>query len=109
MNRGIQKTPVLSANEDALSIASGMSISRRQWFLTTAGTIMVINSVLLGVLTGLAIRAVFDPPLLWIVVGGLFVFGVTLAAHFVYQDRQWSSVRKQIPVIFPSDQEKSKS
>jgi len=94
---------ILSANDDSGSTLRGVRAYRWQWFLTTAGTIMVINSVLLGGLVALAARAFFDPPLLCLVLGGLITFGVSLTLHYVYQDRKWSGAMKRMPVAFPSD------
>jgi hypothetical protein len=97
----------LSASDDTASAVRQPVISRRQWFLTTAGTIMVINSLLLGVFTGLALRAFFDLPPVWLITGGLATFAVCLALHFIYQDRQWSAAAKRMPPVFPRDPSQS--
>lgn len=102
-----KKYYIMSANDDSISPLGGARVSRWQWFLTTAGTIMVINSVLLGVFTALASRALIDPPLGWLVFGGLLTFGVSLTLHYVYQDKHWSDAAKRMPSTFPSGLEKS--
>lgn len=102
---------ILSANDDATGVMGNMSVRPGRWqvFLTTAGTILVINSILLGVLTGLVMRAFTDAPLLWIMLGGLFIFGLSLAAHYAYQVKQWSIAVKQGSTIFPSDTDRQQA
>jgi len=92
---------ILSASDDTGGAADHVKISRWQWFITTAGTIMVINSLLVGVFTGLGLRAITVLPLVWLILSGLLSFAVSLALHFIYQDRQWSAALKRMPPAFP--------
>lgn len=100
---------MLATNDDSINELGDTTFSKWQWFLTTAGTIMVINSVLLGVFTGLALWVFFALPVLWIVLGGVLVFGVCLTIHYRYQDNKWTVAATRMPAQFPKDSDKQKT
>lgn len=104
-----EKYFVMSTHDDGQGVMSNMAAKGRGWwqlFLTTAGTVMVINSVLLGVFAGLVLRTFFELQLLWIVLAGLLVFGVSLAAHYLYQVKQFSIAAEFGSALYPTAPEK---
>ena len=74
-----------------------------QSFLTLAGIIAVINSILAGVFLGLLVSQLFALSLLlcFILGGGLFL--VILVAQLRYQYTQWRDTIGQLKVLFPKD------
>lgn len=94
-----------STSDDMTSVVRGMSVAPGRWqmFLTTAGMIGVINSMLLGVLAGLAANR-FGVVQWASIVAGIVVFAVSVFLHQRYQGRRWDATQKQIPVLFPNDQ-----
>ena len=74
-----------------------------QSFLTLAGILAVINSILAGVFTSLLVSRLFAFSLLLSVTAGGGVFVVILVAHLRYQFTQWRSSIGQLKVLFPQD------
>lgn len=86
--------------EDTLT-QEAMHTSWWQVFLSTAGMIAVINSVLAGSFAGL-LFALFTLPL-WACIGaGCAAFLLSLAIHQRYQWGQWMRQERNLPVFFPS-------
>jgi hypothetical protein len=78
-----------------------MQTSWWQVFLSVAGMIAVINSVLAGGFVGLLL-ATFTLPL-WITTSaGVVTFLVSVGLHQRYQWRQWMRLGRNLPVLFPS-------
>ena len=78
-----------------------MHYSWRQVFLTTAGMIAVINSVLAGSFVGLLFSAFTFP--LWVSTSaGVVTFLLSVALLQRYQWRQWMHLGRNLPVLFPS-------
>jgi hypothetical protein len=73
-----------------------MSFSWRQVFLTTAGMIAVINSVLAGSFVGLFL-ATFTLPLWACTSAGVIAFLVSIGIHQRNQWRQWMRVKRLFP------------
>lgn len=72
-----------------------------QVFMTTAGMIAVINSVLAGSFVGLLLAAFTLP--LWIATSaGVVTFLLSLTIHLRYQWSQWMRQASTMPVMFPS-------
>ncbi|MBC8161618.1 MAG: hypothetical protein H7Z42_10410 [Roseiflexaceae bacterium] len=95
---------LLSTNDDAASIIRTMGVTSGRWqmFLTTAGTIGVINSTLVGVLVGLVCSRLGLTVLLCAGAGiAAFIAGIVL--HLRYQTAQWQAVDVRLPVLFPAD------
>lgn len=82
--------------------ASGMRSSPWQPFLSTAGMIEVINSVLVGVLAALLAALLGDRRLAVAVPVGLVVFGLGLAAHHRVMLVAWERDEAAMPVRFPT-------
>ena len=93
---------LMPTTDDAASVIRGMGVTPGRWqmFLTTAGTIGVINSVLIGVLVGLTASR-FINSLVLAVITGMIAFVIGVALHQRYQGRQWQAADAQMPVIFP--------
>jgi hypothetical protein len=78
-----------------------MQTSWWQVFLSMAGMIAVINSVLAGSFVGLLLAAFALP--LWVTTSaGVVTFLVSVGLHQRYQWRQWTRLGRNLPVLFPS-------
>ena len=78
-----------------------MQTSWWQVFLSMAGMIAVINSVLAGSFVGLLLAAFALP--LWVTTSaGVVTFLVSVGLHQRYQWRQWMRLGRNLPVLFPS-------
>ncbi len=74
----------------------GIHPSWWQVFLTTAGMIAAINSVLVGVFVGLLLSALFTFPLLACTSAGVLTFLVSFGIHQRYQWGQWSRLEQDL-------------
>ncbi len=74
----------------------GIHPSWWQVFLTTAGMIAAINSVLVGVFVGLLLSALFTFPLLACTSAGVVTFLVSFGIHQRYQWGQWSRLEQDL-------------
>lgn len=94
---------LMSSNDDGPSVIRSMGVTPGRWqmFLTTAGMIGVINSVLVGVLVGLT-SSRFGIVMLVSVGLGVVAFVASVALHQRYQARQWDAIETRIPVLFPT-------
>ena len=72
-----------------------------QSFLTMAGMVGMINSVLSGSFAGLLL-VVFAFPLWLCTSAGGIVFLASVALHQLYQQGQWRRLERNLPVHFPS-------
>jgi len=78
-----------------------MQTSWWQVFLSMAGMIAVINSVLAGSFVGLLLAAFTLP--LWVTTSaGVVTFLVSVGLHQRYQWKQWMRLARNLPVLFPS-------
>jgi hypothetical protein len=74
-----------------------------QSFLTVAGAIAMVNSVILGAFAGLLVRA-FIVELLALSVGvGIAVFVVSVLLHRRHQIARWHQIEQRLPTLFPSE------
>lgn len=96
-----------STHDDVAGALYDMGIvpSNSEWqhFVTNAGTVAVINSVLAGVFAGMFSK--FATPLsLYASAGlGIVVFAVSVAMHRRYQTNKYVEFEKQLAIRFPSD------
>jgi hypothetical protein len=81
----VQPTP--TDDLAALLREEGYHPSRWRTLLSIPGAISVVNAVLLGATSGLAVAAMTDDNLSWATVAGLATLVVTVAAHQRYQRR----------------------
>lgn len=95
---------ILSSHDDSsLPIETLGARHRARWqvFLSMAGMIAMINSVLVGSFVGLGLSA-FSLPLAVTASIGSLIFLVSVALHQRYQWRQWRQLERHLPVLFPS-------
>ncbi len=69
-------------------------------FLSMAGMMAMINSVLAGSFVGLLLAA-FSLPLVITTCAGVVAFLLSVGLHQRYQWRQWLRLRRHLPVLFP--------
>ncbi len=82
----------------------GIHPSWWQVFLTTAGMIAAINSVLVGVFVGLLLAALFTFPLLVCTSAGVVTFLVSFGLQQRYQWGQWRRLEQHLATLFPSQE-----
>jgi hypothetical protein len=94
---------ILSTHDDQEGTLGQEAMQTSWWqvFLSMAGMIAVINSVLAGSFVGLLLAAFALP--LWVTTSaGVVTFLVSVGLHQRYQWRQWMRLGRDLPVLFPS-------
>ncbi len=94
---------ILSTHDDQEGTLGQEAMQTSWWqvFLSMAGMIAVINSVLAGSFVGLLLAAFTLP--LWVTTSaGVVTFLVSVGLHQRYQWRQWMRLGRNLPVLFPS-------
>jgi len=94
---------ILSAYDDGAETLRHESMipSWLQTFLTMAGMVAMINSVLVGSFVGVLLVPFSSP--LWVSTSaGVMAFIASVAIHQVYQQGQWTRMDRNLPVLFPS-------
>ncbi|SRR5579884_251956 len=94
---------ILSAHDDGEETLhqEAMHASWFQGFLTMAGMIAIINSVLAGSFGGVLLVTFVLP--LWVcATGGVIVFLASVVLHQRYQHMQWIRLEQTLPVHFPA-------
>jgi hypothetical protein len=96
---------VLSSHDDNTGVMGNqaMRFDWRQIFLSMAGMIAVIDSVLAGAFVGLLLAALFSLALGWAVAAGVAAFLASVALLQRYQWQQWGRSAAALVVRFPSD------
>ena len=91
---------VHSIHDESSSVLQDMAIGRTvlQPFVTTAGTIIVINSILAAIWISLLAQYLFAPPVWLTAVFGGFLFIVALASQQIYQTRRWEDFEAHLTV-----------
>jgi hypothetical protein len=94
---------ILSSHDDREETLGheAMHTSWLQVFLSMAGMIAVINSVLVGSFVGLLLAA-FTLPLWVCTSAGVLAFLVSVGVQQRYQSGQWTRVERNLPTLFPS-------
>jgi len=95
---------ILSSHDDSsLPIESLGARHRSRWqvFLSMAGMMAMLNSVLAGSFVGLLLAA-FTLPLVVAASAGIVTFLASVGLHQRYQWRQWMRLERHLPVYFPS-------
>jgi hypothetical protein len=95
---------ILSTHDDAGETFRHQELMSTSWwqiFLTMAGMIAVINSVLVGSFVGLLL-VLFTLPLWACTSAGVGAFLVSVGLHQRYQWGQWMQLEHNLPVLFPS-------
>lgn len=98
---------ILSSHDDEAGVHGNMCMPKEWWqlFLTTAGMIAAINSILAGAFAGLLIYHLFALPLLLCMGVAIVIFLLVLLAHQRYQWRSWRQAERCLKVLFPSEVE----
>jgi hypothetical protein len=94
---------ILSTHDDQEGTLGQEAMQTSWWqvFLSMAGMIAVLNSVLAGGFVGLLLAAFTLP--LWVTTSaGVVTFLVSVGLHQRYQWRQWMRLGRNLPVLFPS-------
>jgi hypothetical protein len=94
---------ILSTHDDQEGTLGQEAMQTSWWqvFLSVAGMMAVINSVLAGSFVGLLLAAFALP--LWVTTSaGVVTFLVSVGLHQRYQWRQWMRLGRNLPVLFPS-------
>jgi hypothetical protein len=93
---------ILSADDERRrpTLKVGLNPSWWQVFLTTAGMIAAINSVLVGVFVGLLLSALFTFPLLVCTSAGVVTFLVSFGILQRYQWLQWRRLEQNLGDLF---------
>ncbi len=95
---------VLSSYDDNVGVMSNLAM-RFGWvqiFLSTAGMIAVINSVLVGAFVGLLLAALFNLPLGATIGTGVVAFLASVVLHQRYQWKRWGQTSAALTPLFPS-------
>jgi hypothetical protein len=95
---------ILSAFDDATSVMANLAL-RPGWaqtFLSTAGMIAVITSVLVGAFVGALLAAPFNLSLGVTVGAGALAFLVSIVTLQRYQWKQWERNTQAMQVLFPN-------
>jgi hypothetical protein len=98
---------ILSTHDDEAGDHGNMCMPKRWWqlFLTTAGMIATINSILAGAFAGLLVYHFFALPFLLCLSVAIVLFLLVLVAHQRYQWRSWRQAERCLKVLFPSEAE----
>jgi hypothetical protein len=94
---------ILSTHDDREGTLGHEAMQTTWWqiFLSMAGMIAVINSVLAGGFVGLLFAAFAFP--LWVCTSaGVVTFLMSVIIHQRYQWRQWMRQGRTMPTLFPS-------
>lgn len=92
-----------ATNDDIAAMQKSLGANRGSWqlFLTTAGMVSVVNSLIVGVLVGL-VALMLSAAVVITVVIGMVVFIVSMVLHTRYQIARWRVVDRDFPPLFPS-------
>jgi hypothetical protein len=98
---------ILSTHDDMVGYVQnfGGQVSIWQMFLSTAGLVSVINSILTAVFVGLLAMFLLRASPLLCILAGVVVFLVSVALYTRYQHRDWVENEKHLKILFPSDEQ----
>ena len=100
----IQSYLLLSTHDDEGGVLHNMGLrsSRGQAFLSYAGMIAAINSILVGLFFGLLVDHFLFPSSWFPILCGGVTFLISLFLHLTYQWRQEQRATQRLDVLFPS-------
>jgi hypothetical protein len=98
---------MLSTNDDMIGYVQNLGghASIFQQFVSTAGLVSVINSILTAVFVGLMTFSLFNAALLLCIAAGVVVFAASVALYMRYQHQYWAKNEQHMQVLFPSENE----
>jgi hypothetical protein len=97
---------VLSTHDDEWDVGLRAGVVSMGWqsFLTTAGAVGVVDSVLAGVLAALSLTLLPNIGFISSITVGIAVFLLSVLLHQRYQVRSSRRIHREIPVLFPTPQ-----
>jgi hypothetical protein len=101
----MEKYFIMSAHDDMVGYLKNMGgqPSLFQQFVSTAGLVSVINSVLTAVFVGMLVSLLFSASLLVCIAAGVVVFVVSVVLYARHQHEHWKQTEKHLKVLFPSE------
>jgi hypothetical protein len=99
---------IMSKHDDMIGYLwnFGGQASIFQQFVSTAGLVGVINSILIAVFVGLITFTLFDASLRACIMAGVVVFAASVALYMRFIHRHWQENEKHLKVLFPSEPER---
>lgn len=99
---------IMSTHDDMIGYLQNMGgqVSIFQQFVSTAGLVSVINSILTAVFAGLLIFSLLKASLFVCITAGAGVFTVSVALYMHYIHRHWEKNEEQMTVLFPTENER---
>ena len=93
-----------STHDDAPGVLQAIGIKPKTWqyFLTGSGMVGVINSILVGVFTGIVLMFGVSQHIYVTVSIGAVVFAVSVWLHYKHQIRRFTEVGERMKTRFPS-------
>ena len=94
-----------STHDDVAGVLHGMGIIPSKWghFVTNAGMVSVLNSILVGVFVGMLSRFASSLPVYACAGLGITIFAVSVFAHRRYQLSKYEEFESRLQTLFPSD------
>lgn len=101
----VQDYFLLSTHDDPLTYLQGLNLRHPRWqlFLTAAGMIAVIDSLLGAIFVGLLLYQLFGLSLLVCLTGGAVMFLLLLAGLFYYLWTRFWHAQRHIKTLFPNN------
>jgi hypothetical protein len=98
---------MLSTNDDMIGYVQNLGghASIFQQFVSTAGLVSVINSILMAVFVGLMIFVLFNTLSIVCIAAGGVIFAASVALYMRYQHQYWERNEQHMQVLFPSENE----
>jgi hypothetical protein len=98
---------ILSTRDDMIGYVQNLGghASIFQQFVSTAGLVSVINSILTAVFVGLMTFSLFNATLLVCIAAGGVIFVASVGLYMRYQHQYWAKNEKHMQVLFPSQNE----
>jgi hypothetical protein len=95
---------MLSTNDDMAAYVENLGgrASIFQQFVSTAGLVGVINSIITAVFVGLLMFSLLNASFLVCIIAGGIVCAASIALYMRYQHRHWKETEQRLTVLFPS-------
>ncbi|MEP7190876.1 MAG: hypothetical protein ABI901_16930 [Roseiflexaceae bacterium] len=98
---------IMSTSDDMIGYVQNLGgrASVFQQFVSTAGLVSVLNSVLTAVFVGLMVFVLFHTSLVLCIAVGVVVFAISVGLYMRYQHQYWANNEQHMQVLFPSQPE----
>jgi hypothetical protein len=96
---------ILSTHDDMQGFFQnfGAPASIFQHFVSTAGLVSVINSILTATFVGLLTFSLFDASVFMCITTGVVIFAASVALYTRHQHQHWKENEEHLKVLFPSE------